>query len=169
MAYQSLEQCRTATTKTPDAIKAPELLKQDAEWYDTHPRLQQQYRRPCRRITACRRSSSVTVRGDGSHGLDDHREMVIDGADSVNSDAHECLLFFPIIGILQDGCWAVKLSMIWQLLWQPREEHTNCSLQRGTHLGVYHCHSGISGMVNTGLSCNPRRRRWKGWHVIGLL
>ena len=123
MAYQSLEQCRTATTKTPDAIKAPELLKRDAEWYDTHPRLQQQYRRPCRRITACRRSSLVTVRGDGSHGIDDHRKLVIDGADSVNSDAHECLLFFPIIGILQDGCWAVKLSIIWQLLWQPREKY----------------------------------------------
>ena len=29
---------------------------------------------------------------------------------------------FPIIGTLQDGCWAVKLSMIWQLLWQPREK-----------------------------------------------
>ena len=35
---------------------------------------------------------------------------------------------------------------------QERKTWTNYSLQRGTHLGVYHCHTGISGMVNTGLA-----------------
>ena len=91
----------------------------------THLRTPADYRRPCRRMTACRRRSSVTVRGVGSHG----RRLTTERWSST-ALTQQCFSKmpmnaspFPIIGIFQDRCWAVKLSMIWQLLWQPREEH----------------------------------------------
>ena len=61
---------------------------------------------------------------------------------------------FPITGILQGGCWAVKLSNLWLLLWQSREE------QLDQPLSVKRDSPGSAQL--------PHWHQWDGQHWIRL-